>query len=314
MDEYRAKIDEAVDRTVDYLGSAEALTSVDRDPYWPKWDSPWWRMTLLWEMGMAARVPPAIVQRIVAALNNHYLHHFPTKPEHIPPGKDPHRDFLCHCGLGTMFQVLSGCGVDMDRECPWAREWFLKYQLPDGGLNCDEAAYSKVPPKSSMLSTLPPLEAILYYTPRPYTPEEEKFLDAGAQYLIDHKLYRSLKTGGVIHEEWLEICFPRYYQYDILRGLSYLVDWAEKRRKPIPRRAIEEPLGLMRAKTRGRQLCAERVGHAGIVTLNAGGDGVWVKCDAETFELLDRVSMLGIANPWLTLSWNHVREVLGRGY
>ena len=28
MDEYRAQIDAAVDRTVDYLGSAEALNSV----------------------------------------------------------------------------------------------------------------------------------------------------------------------------------------------------------------------------------------------------------------------------------------------
>jgi hypothetical protein len=38
------------------------------------------------------------------------------------------------------------------------RPWLRQYQLPDGGLNCDEAACVKSL-KSSMVSTLPPLEA-----------------------------------------------------------------------------------------------------------------------------------------------------------
>ena len=265
-------------------------------------------------MGLAKRIPSVAVQKMLSVLGTHYERHFPTKPEDIPAGKDPKRHFLCHCALGTIYQALYACDVDVDVALPWARDWFLKYQLPDGGLNCDESAYTRAGAKSSVLSTLPPLEAVLYCSKKPLTPAEERFLDAGAQYLIDHRIYRSVKTGGVINEEWLELCFPRFYQYDILRGLSFLVDWSERRKKPLPRRVIEEPMGLMRAKTRDHQVCAERVAHAGIMTLQLGGDDTWVKVDAETFELLDRVSAPGTPNPWLTQSWNRVRGILGRGY
>lgn len=288
--------------------------SIGRDPYWPKWDSPWWQMTLLWEMGLARAIPERAVAGMIQAMDAHYLHHFPIRQSELPEGTDPHRGVACHCALGTMYQVLHAYGIEVDRELPWIRNWFLTYQLPDGGLNCDERAYAKTGGKSSVVSTLPPLEAVLFCTKRPFTAEEERFLDRGAQYLIDHKLYRSRTTGGVIHEDWLELCFPRFYEYDILRGLHYLACWAEKRHKTIPRPAIEEALGLMRAKMKNRNLETSRVMVAGKKTLIEGGDGAWVRVDAETFELLDRVSAPGTPNQWLTAQWNRVREILGRGY
>ena len=128
MDEYRAQIDAAVDRTVDYLGSAEALNSVNRDPYWPKWDSPWWRMTLLWKWAWR-RVPAAIVQRIVAALNNHYLHHF-------PPGQTsrPARTHTAISCLRPRNDVPGALGLRRRHgpQCPWAAEWFM-YSFPTAG-------------------------------------------------------------------------------------------------------------------------------------------------------------------------------------
>jgi hypothetical protein len=39
-----------VQQSVDYLASCKALESIEADPYWPKWDSPWWQMLLLHEM------------------------------------------------------------------------------------------------------------------------------------------------------------------------------------------------------------------------------------------------------------------------
>src|SRR6185369_16599912 len=122
-----------------------------------------------------------------------------------------------HCQLGCVFQVLVACGVDVDARLPWIRPWFLRYQLPDGGLNCDEEAYTKATPRSSIVSTLPPLEAILLGTKRAFTPGEEKFLDRGARYLLDRRLWRSVSKGGaVIDESWRRVAFPRFYFYDLL--------------------------------------------------------------------------------------------------
>ncbi|NUN47500.1 MAG: hypothetical protein HUU15_01555 [Candidatus Brocadiae bacterium] len=300
---------------MEWLASPEAAAAMDLDPYWPKWTSPWWRMTTLWELGLASLIPEAAARKLADAINRHYLHRFPIPPETLPDGCDPYRNVMCHCALGTAFQVLSACGIDPDINLPWAREWFLKYQLGDGGLNCDERAYAKVPGKSSVVSTLPPLEAVLRCTNRAFTPEEERFLDGGARYLIDHRLYRSIRTGGVIHEDWLELCFPRFYHYDLLRGLSFLAEWSARRGKPIPRRVIEEPLGLLRAKMKEWKLSTERVACAGGTTLQQGGDGRWVGgVEADTFELLDRVSAPGAPNLQLTGEWKRVREHLGRGW
>ena len=307
-------LESSVQSTIDYLASPEAAASLERDPYWPKWDTPWWRMLLLFEMGLAERIPRVAVEKLAEVVSRHFIQVFPVRESEVPKGADPMRHIPCHCALGSLYQLLHACNVEVDSALPWIRPWFLKYQLPDGGLNCDERAYTKETPKSSVVSTLPPLEAVLFCTKRPWTPEEERFLDNGARYLLDHRLYRAIDTGGVINEDWLELGFPRFYWYDLLRGLYFLAVWAHRRGKLLPRSAIEEPLGLMRAKMKGKFLETSRVCHAGVQTLNAGGDGAWVKVDAETFELLDRVSMVMTPNPWLTRSWKRVSEILGKAW
>ena len=148
------KINEAIERSKKYLNSAAALQSIDRDPYWPKWDSPWWHMRLLHEMGLAHEIPQITIQKMVHTLKSHYLPHFPKTSDEMPPGTDPFLKVACHCAVGSMYQVLFAAGIDVDSELPWMRPWMIHYQLPDGGLNCDEQAYNKENPKSSIVSTI----------------------------------------------------------------------------------------------------------------------------------------------------------------
>src|SRR5687767_8830034 len=147
-----------LDDTLRSLESPEAEASIARSAYWPKWDSPWWRMLLLHELGLSARIPDRSVRAMTRAMQQ-LPQVFPSAVEDVPAGVDP-SDIPCHCQLGCMYPVLAAAGVDVDRELPWIRPWFVRYQLPDGGLNCDEAAYARPVPRSSFLSTLPPLEAI----------------------------------------------------------------------------------------------------------------------------------------------------------
>jgi hypothetical protein len=55
-------------------------------------------------------------------------------------------------------------------------------------------------------------------------------------YLLERGLFRSKRTGAVIDEAWLQPSLPRFYQYDVLRGLRLVARWG---RAPIPREALE---------------------------------------------------------------------------
>lgn len=172
--------DELLERSVRYLASDQAARSVERDPYWPKWDSPWWHMLLLHELGEARRIPEAIVARMVDAMNGLPMHTFPVRPEERPTGTDAYRAYACHCALGCLHQVLTGRGVDVSRALPWVEPWFPRYQMTDGGANCDEAAYTCGEVASSMVGTIATLEAMLAHG--------GEFVDRAAGFLIERRL------------------------------------------------------------------------------------------------------------------------------
>ncbi len=157
-----------IKQSIDYLSSEFALQTVDADAYWPKWNSPWWHMLLLHEMGETKQIPERMIARYVASLNRIPLKIFPIHPEDMPEGLDPYRGSPCHCQVGNAYQVLAAWGLDVDKELPWMRPWFLRYQMPDGGLNCDNEAYLvKDECPSSMVGTIAAFEAVLLYTKKP---------------------------------------------------------------------------------------------------------------------------------------------------
>lgn len=42
------------------------------------------------------------------------------------------------------------------------------------------------------------------------------------KYLLERRLFRSLRTREVIDNRWLRFSFPPFWHYDVLRGLDYL--------------------------------------------------------------------------------------------
>ena len=292
-----------------YLSSAKAEASLARDPYWPKWDSPWWHMTLLFELGRADAIPKDAASAMLAEIEAKYPRWFPNPREPLPPGKDYHRDGLCHCGLGNMAQTLEASGVDLDARAPWIRAWFLRYQLPDGGLNCDERAYEKGT-ASSIQSTLPALEAVVR-TPRALTIAEEEFLDRGAQYLIDRSLVRRRGDGRPMNPDFLKIGFPRFYDYDVLRGLSFLADWARVRRRIVPRKSVASALSFLAERFPDGRIRVEKAGLAAEGSLNPGEGGAWTRGGASSFPLLASSRRVGAESEALSRRWAEARSILG---
>ncbi len=294
-------LDEIVKPSIAYLSSDEALNSLERDPYWPKWDSPWWHMLLLHELGLSSEIPEVSILKLVKKLKTHYLDTFPVREEELPPGVDPYRQIMCFCALGSVYQLLHGCGVDLESELPWMRPWFTAYQLPDGGLNCDEAAYTKSNPKSSIVSTVPCLEAILYCHWGGLSDEEVEFLDRGARYLIQHGLFRRVSDGKVINPDWLEIRFPRFYEYDYLRGYCFLARWRRKSGFPIPEELTDEVKRLVtRQLSASGDIVLDRYHQPEDRSYNPQPDGSWQMGPVSEFDLMKQVSSKGLVCPPLT--------------
>lgn len=227
------------------LRTEATLKSIKLDPYWPKWDSPWWKVLLLYETGCKNLIPLEFLNILIDVIDQHYLHYFPLTESELPKGIDPYRSILCFCALGNMYKVFEDCGICVKDRLPWWYDWLSKYQLPDGGYNCDEGAYTGSK-KSSFLSTLPVLEAMLIIYVKTQDSQIKTLLDKGADYLLKHAIYKS-STGQEIEPEWLKLSFPRYYDYDILRGFSFIVDWAYHTRSSLPVNTVDDCLNQLQS-------------------------------------------------------------------
>ncbi len=56
-------------------------------------------------------------------------------------------------------------------------------------------------------------------------------------------MFRSLSTGEVIDPDWLELSYPTYWHYDVLRGLDYM-----RRAGVPPDGRVDEALSLVESK------------------------------------------------------------------
>jgi len=298
-----AAITDAFAGSVAYLASDAALRAIELDPYWPKWDSPWWHMLLLHELGETALIPRRVADAMAAGLDR-LLHLFPIRPGDAP-GHDPHRDVACHCALGTMVPLLAACGIDVDRALPWVEPWFATYQMTDGGLNCDDTAYLvEGESPSSMVATVPAFEYLLAH-PGPA-------LDRAAHFLIARALVHGSPTAHNASERevapsWQALSFPRFYFYDILRGLTALSRWSG----PIPRAALEPAVTAMCTRFPDGIVTIGRQAFAGRNTLMPTADrSPSPRVPARTFPLLDAVSVVGAPSEALTREWAVTRARL----
>lgn len=287
--ETNQRIQDAIEDSIRFLESNPDFNIEHCEYGRRKWNGAWWHMATLYEMGEVKRIPASAIARAKHLLEAYTWRTFVIYPGDYPASEsDRMKMDCCHCELAVYYMILMAYGCDLDKELPWIREWFLKHQLSDGGLNCEPTAYTHSQ-KSSIVSTLPPLEAILRYTKRPFTEQESVFLDEGARYLIEHRLVCSTESGHIINKEWLNPVFPRFFEYDILRGMSFLVEWSKRRNKPLPVSIINEGLELLNSHIEEGCL---RIGRQVF-----DPQGPW---GGLTFPLLEEVARVGNVSPYLT--------------
>ena len=307
-----------IGRSIAYLGSREALRSLEANCYWPKWRAPWWHMLLLHEMGETMRIPEVAVTNLVMSIERMPLKIFPIDPLQLPEGVSLDLETGCHCEMANFYRVLATWGVDVDKELPWIRRWLLGYQMADGGLNCDAGAYGVTGEcPSSMVGTIAAFEAILLHSRNSWTAEEETFLERCARFLMERKLMLGSNTKHNAAERdvaptWMQPCFPRFYFYDVLRGLNALVLWAEQTGKRLLPESIEPVVDYLDRRYPDGAVRIERRAFAGRRTFHQSPDGGWSAAQrpASVFPLLSAVSVVGEVSPYLSWQWETTKRRL----
>jgi hypothetical protein len=133
-------------------------------------------------------------------------------------------------------------GAYFDHDVTPVVEFLLKDQYDDGGWNCWREDGATV---SSVASTINVVEGLLAWeraTGRDDTVEARR---QGEEYLLERRLMRRLSTGEVADPAWLDLVYPCYWHYDVLRALDH---FREVGGSPDPR--LDEALGVLREKRR----------------------------------------------------------------
>jgi hypothetical protein len=96
----------------------------------------------------------------------------------------------------------------------------LGEQMGDGGWNCERENGSK---RGSFHSTIDVLDGLLEY--ERVTGDSPNVRPArlrGQEYLLERRLLRRLSTGELIDPAFMQLSYPTYWHYDVLRGLDYM--------------------------------------------------------------------------------------------
>jgi hypothetical protein len=136
----------------------------------------------------------------------------------LNPAKSAKQSDVCVNGMALNY--LSYFGADQ-AALESLVDMLLDMRLPDGGFNC---RYKRTPTQhSSVHTTLSVIEGITQYGRDGYTYRLSELLQARAEsleFFLRHRLFRSERTGEVIHPEFLRPRYPSRWHFDVLRCLD----------------------------------------------------------------------------------------------
>jgi hypothetical protein len=160
------------------------------------------------------------------------------------------------CVTGMVLSILSWFRID-DTRLDTLVDHLLEQQMRDGGWNCQ---FPFGATHASMNTTILALEGLsLYEYHRARAAKKLRAVRAaqrrGREFLLNHRLYRSHRTGKLIKRDFVRLAFPPQWHFDILRALDYFraVDAPKDER-------LSDAIELLRGKRRddGRWILEHR--------------------------------------------------------
>jgi hypothetical protein len=194
------------------LGDQNADGGFGSHPY-RKWDGAHWRLVSLVELG----VPPGTPQAVAAAET---VLSWLTGDAHRRSVKVIDGLARRHASMeGNALAVCCRLGMAGDPRVELLARSLVESQWPDGGWNCDRKASGR---RSSFHESLPPSWGLHEYSGATGASWAADAAQRAADLFLEHRIFRSLRTGEVINERWLSLRYPPYWHYDILQALLVL--------------------------------------------------------------------------------------------
>lgn len=137
----------------------------------------------------------------------------------INPAKTIQNSDVCINGMFLNYASYFGASEEDLRSVV---DFLLSEKMPDGGFNCHSNRQGAV--HSSLHTTLSVLEGILEYSRNGYRYRISELKEAernSIDFLLQHRLFRSDRTGKIIDPRMLRLSYPSRWRYDILRALDY---------------------------------------------------------------------------------------------
>ena len=135
------------------------------------------------------------------------------------------------CVTGMLLGMLCFFGIE-DERIDLMVKYLISQQMSDYGFNCNRPRGAV---HSSFHTTISVLEGLWEYEkvfPRSALIKSVRQMqDEGIEFLLQHRLYKSDKSGKIVHPQMVKLAFPPRWHYDILRCLDYFQDKGIKKEK-----------------------------------------------------------------------------------
>ena len=178
-----------------------------------KWVGAHWRLVSLVELGVPAHEPRAVAaaETVLAWLTG--ASHRANVPviEGLPR--------RCGSQEGNALAVASRLGMAGDDRVRLLARSLIEWQWPDGGWNCDRRPGAR---RSSFHETLPPIWGLHEFATATGDDDAAAGARRAAELLLEHRVFRSLRSGEPMNPEFLTLHWPPYWHYDVLQAMVVL--------------------------------------------------------------------------------------------
>jgi hypothetical protein len=95
----------------------------------------------------------------------------------------------------------------------------IKWQWEDGGWNCDKQPEAAI---SSFNESLIPLRGLAWYANSSGDPKARYAVNNAAQVFLERNLFRRIRDGRIIDQNFVHLHYPNYWHYDVLFALKVM--------------------------------------------------------------------------------------------
>lgn len=185
-----------------------------------KWGGAHWRLVSLVELGLPAGEPRALAaaETVLAWLTGKgHRSNIPTIAGRVR---------RCASQEGNALAVCARLGLADDRRVELLARSLVEWQWPDGGWNCDRRPDAR---RSSFHESLAPAWGLHEYATATGAAWARAAAERAAELFLSHRIFRSLRSGAVINEDWLVPHYPPFWHYDALQALLVLARMGKHR-------------------------------------------------------------------------------------